>query len=109
MISALHANVLKRTPPGIRFEVLSPPLSEAMPRMDVAAFVGFAQRGPLHWPVAIEDMEQFSKVFGVTPLLGWAASGERMSGYLAESVRAFFTQGGRRCWVVSWCRSSALC
>lgn len=100
MISGMLSSVLDRTRPGIRFEAVTPPLPEAMPRMDVAAFVGFAERGPLHCPVAIEDIVQFEKVFGVTPNLGWAANGERLTGHLAESVRAFFTQGGRRCWVV---------
>lgn len=100
MMPIMLSSVSGRTRPGIRFETMTPLLPEAMQRMDVAAFIGFAERGPLHCPVAIEDIAQFETVFGVTPRLGWAAKGERLSGHLAESVRAFFIQGGRRCWVV---------
>ena len=101
------SNSLNRTRSGIRFDVVAAPLVEAIPRMDVAAFVGFAERGPLHCPVAIEDMVQFERHFGATPRLGWCADGQRLSGHLAESVRAFFRQGGRRCWVVRVAADSA--
>src|SRR3712207_7471121 len=40
------------------------PLDEVLPRMDVAAFVGFAASGPLHLPVAVEDASQFAALFG---------------------------------------------
>src|SRR5260370_781011 len=33
--------------PGIQFEVVAPPASETLVRMDIAAFVGFAASGPL--------------------------------------------------------------
>ncbi len=107
MNSGMLSTAFDRTRPGIRFESRTPPLQEAFPRMDVAAFIGFAECGPLHWPVAIEDMVQFETVFGVTPSLGWAKNGERIYGHLAESVRAFFTQGGLRCWVVRVASSAA--
>src|SRR3990170_1415279 len=100
MISGMLTPALDRTRSGIRFESGSPAVLEPMPRMDVAAFVGFAERGPLHWPVVIEDMTQFEKVFGATPQLGWGQKGERMLGNLAESVSSFFIQGGQRCWIV---------
>ena len=35
-----------------------------LPRMDVAAFVGFAAAGPLDVPVAVEDAARFRDVFG---------------------------------------------
>jgi hypothetical protein len=41
--------------PGIRFEASAPPLDEVLPRMDIAAFVGFAASGPVHLPVAVES------------------------------------------------------
>lgn len=107
MMSGMLTSALNRTRSGIRFDVVAATLPEAMPRMDVAAFIGFAERGPLHCPVAIEDMVQFERQFGVTPLLGWGADGRRLSGHLAESVRAFFRQGGRRCWVVRVAADSA--
>jgi hypothetical protein len=69
--------------------------------MDVAAFVGFAASGPLHTPVAVEDVAGFEAVFGPPPVLAWDAQrGEPVQAYLAVAVRAFFRNGGRRCWVV---------
>lgn len=87
--------------PGLRFEAQPPPLAERLPRMDVAAFVGFAASGPLHLPVAVEDPAQFEAIFGADAPLAWdRARGEQARGYLGPSVRAFFRNGGRRCWVV---------
>ncbi|HEX8502104.1 MAG TPA: hypothetical protein VF659_16080 [Pyrinomonadaceae bacterium] len=87
--------------PGFRFEAQTPPLAEVLPRMDVAVFVGFAASGPLHRPVAVEDAAQFAAVFGEDAPLVWdRARGETVYAYLAPAVRAFFRNGGRRCWVV---------
>jgi len=87
--------------PGIRFEPRPAPLAEALPRMDVAAFVGFAASGPLHTPVAIEDPTQFQAIFGDAAALAWDAErGEVVQAQLAAAVQGFFANGGRRCWVV---------
>lgn len=87
--------------PGFRFEPRAPQLAEALPRMDVAVFVGFAASGPLHLPVAIEDFAQFTSVFGEAAPLAWDAQrGAQATAYLAPAVREFFREGGRRCWVV---------
>lgn len=87
--------------PGFRFEAQPPPLAEALPRMDVAAFVGFAAEGPVGVPVALEDAALFDSVFGGEVSLAWDHErGERVAGHLASAVRAFFGNGGRRCWVV---------
>src|SRR5262245_64594487 len=59
-------------------------------RTDVAAFIGIAERGPLDTPVPVESLRQFSAHFG--NFIG--------GGYLAYSVRGFFENGGRRCWIV---------
>src|SRR5262249_18813553 len=87
--------------PGFSFEVQSPPLTDVLPRMDVAAFVGFATSGPLHRPVAVEDVAQFAAIFGDDAPLAWdPRRGELATANLAPAVRAFFRNGGRRCWVV---------
>jgi len=59
-------------------------------RTDIAAFVGIAEQGPLDTPVPLESVRQFTAQFG----------GFIGAGYLAYVVRAFFENGGRRCWVV---------
>ena len=59
-------------------------------RTDVAAFVGLAERGPLHTPVRVNSWEQFRAAFGDF----------FHAGYLAYSTRAFFENGGRTCYVV---------
>jgi hypothetical protein len=87
--------------PGFRFEPQPPPLADKLPRMDVAVFVGFAAAGPLHVPVVVEDAAQFEAIFGGDAPLAWdRARGEQVKAYLAPAVRAFFRNGGRRCWVV---------
>lgn len=87
--------------PGFRFEAQTPPLDEVLPRMDVAVFVGFAASGPLHLPVAVEDAAQFAALFGADAPLAWdARRGETVYAHLGPAVRAFFRNGGRRCWVV---------
>lgn len=87
--------------PGIRFEPRAAPLGDALPRMDVAVFVGFAASGPLHLPVAVQDPGQFQAVFGADlPLARDPDTGETVSALLAPTVRAFFANGGRRCWVI---------
>lgn len=87
--------------PGVRFEARTPTADEALPRMDIAVFVGFAASGPLHAPVAVEDPARFAAVFGDDLPLAWDHErGERVCAHLAPAVRAFFRNGGRRCWVV---------
>jgi hypothetical protein len=87
--------------PGIRVDVAPPPAVEALPRMDVAVMVGFASTGPLHLPVAIESVAQYAAVFGPDAPLAWdEGRGERVRAFLGPAVRAFFSNGGRRCWVI---------
>lgn len=59
-------------------------------RTDVAAFLGFSSRGPLHSPVAIRSLRQYQTIFG----------GDFVRGFLADTVKAFFDNGGKRCWIV---------
>ncbi|MFF9346446.1 phage tail sheath family protein [Streptomyces sp. NPDC014734] len=56
----------------------------------VAAFVGFAQKGPFDEPTLITNWSQFAAVFG-----------DFVDGtYLASSVYGFFANGGGVCYVV---------
>lgn len=97
----MTAALTTRRLPGIRFEAQPPALAESLPRMDVAVFVGFAESGPLDTPVVVEDAAQFESVFGGEVALAWDRErGERVTAHLATTVRAFFRNGGRRCWVV---------
>src|SRR5215831_14063790 len=87
--------------PGFQFQAQPPPLDESLPRLDIAAFVGFAASGPLHTPVVVEDPAQFAAIFGPDAALAWdAARGEPLLAHLAPTVRAFFKNGGQRAWVV---------
>jgi hypothetical protein len=87
--------------PGIRFEAEAPPPLVVLPRMDMAVFVGFAASGPIDVPVAVQDPAQFEAVFGRDATLFWdERSGGDVRAYLAPAVRAFFRNGGRRCFVV---------
>ncbi|WP_411139840.1 phage tail sheath subtilisin-like domain-containing protein [Streptomyces sp. x-80] len=56
----------------------------------VAAFVGFAEQGPLNEPVRVTNWGQFTKTFG-----------EFIDGsYLGHSVYGYFANGGGTCYVV---------
>ena len=87
--------------PGFNFEFQAPPLTDALPRMDVAVLVGFARSGPLHVPVAVESYPHFRDIFGDELSLAWdGRSGSPVQSCLARAVRDFFRNGGQRCWVV---------
>jgi len=93
--------------PGIRFEIQAPPSGDVLPRMDIPAFVGFAASGPIHQPVAVEDAAQFEMIFGAAlPLAREAGTSVPVEAYLAPTVRAFFRNGGRRCWIVRVAREA---
>src|SRR5262249_20821568 len=79
------------TTPGVYFERLDAS-AHTLPivRTDIAGFVGFAERGPLHEPVRIESWTQFSSTFGRHVTVG----------YLAYAVEGFYANGGDVCYVV---------
>jgi hypothetical protein len=75
--------------------------------MDIPAFVGFAASGPIHQPVAVEDVATFETIFGATlPLVREPGTNAIIEAYLAPAVRAFFRNGGRRCWIVRVAREA---
>lgn len=79
------------TTPGVYYETVDVTDARVSSvRTDVAGFVGIAERGPVDTPVPLESWRQFRAHFG--DVIG--------SGYLAYAVRAFFENGGSRCWVV---------
>lgn len=95
------ANQKIRRLPGFRFEAQSASRENVLPRMDIALFVGFAASGPIEIPVVLESAEQFNTIFGKDLPLVWdREKGETVYAYLAPTVRAFFRNGGKRCWVI---------
>ncbi len=87
--------------PGIYVENLAAPPVEALPRMDIAIFVGFAASGPCHRAIAVENVAAFEAVFGGDLSLAFdPVRGEKIQANLAATVRAFFSNGGRQCWVI---------
>jgi len=93
--------ILEAELPGVRFRAEPPGADLALPRMDVAAFVGFAAAGPVGVPVAVEDAARFRDLFGGDPPLAWnAETGRVETAHLGAAVEDFFRNGGRRCWVV---------
>jgi len=92
---------LQRRLPGVRFEAPAQAPDDALPRMDIGFFVGFAASGPLLAPVAVESLAEFETVFGSGMALARdSAGGAPLQGLLHPAVRGFFSQGGRRCWVL---------
>ena len=91
--------MLRYSTPGAYYERTDAGAPAVSPvRMDVAAFVGIAARGPVHTAVPIDSWRQFAAYFG--DVTG--------AGYLAYAVRAFFENGGRRCWVVRLTSDAAM-
>jgi hypothetical protein len=87
--------------PGIRFDVVAPPAPQALVRMDIAAFVGFAASGPVHQPVVVEDIARFEEIFGSDRVIANdSLTNQPVYACLPSTVRAFFRNGGSRCWVV---------
>jgi hypothetical protein len=87
--------------PGIYFDTVAPPAPALLPRMDIAAFAGFLPSGPIGLPFAVDDSTRFEEIFGTDLTLGWDAQAHQM--LLAQtppSVRTYFRNGGRRCWVL---------
>ena len=73
-------------PPGV-YEETPAVARRVRVRLDVAALIGLAERGPVNTPVAIDDLGQFETLFGrALPGLN-----------LPLAVRLFFANGGRRC------------
>jgi len=86
---------------GLRFETRTRPVVDPLPRMDIAAFVGFAASGPVHRPVAVGDSTRFREIFGSDVPLAWdGATGRTHYAALGPCVESFFAQGGRRAWIV---------
>jgi len=76
--------------------------------MDIAVFVGFAASGPLQTPVAVESEPQFTAIFGDDAPLAWdLVRGEEIHAHLGPAVRAFFRNGGQRCWIIRVARQTA--
>ncbi|MEA2236341.1 MAG: uncharacterized protein QOC81_1065 [Thermoanaerobaculia bacterium] len=79
------------TAPGVRFEPADTGSQGiAALRTDVAGFVGVCERGPLDAPLRAGSWEQFRTAFG----------GLVSNAILPWSVKAFFENGGRTCWIV---------
>ena len=94
--------------PGFRFEARTASREDVLPRMDIALFIGFAASGPIGIPVVMETAEQFNAIFGKNLPLVWdKEKGETVYAYLAPTVRAFFRNGGKRCWVIRVARVKA--
>ncbi|GAC1393802.1 MAG: hypothetical protein NVS4B11_29380 [Ktedonobacteraceae bacterium] len=87
--------------PGVVCEAALPPPRENLLRLDVTAFVGFAERGPLDTPVALEDISQYRAVFGNdVPLARTRQGTQIVYANMLQAVQTFFDNGGRRCYAV---------
>jgi len=86
--------------PGVSFVPPAPAASVGLPPLDVAGFVGFAERGPLDWPVALGDASEFRAIFGGELALARDEGGRTIYAQLPQAVATFFTNGGRRCYAV---------
>jgi hypothetical protein len=88
--------------PGVYRVPQAPPRALMPIRTDIAAFIGYAERGPL--PPAAPALD-FRPESVALKIAGWKAfestfGSFHSNGYLPYAVRAFFENGGRECYVV---------
>jgi hypothetical protein len=107
------SRVMRATPdlrlPGVYF---LPPVRAAgldLPPLDVAAFAGFAERGPVDLPVPVDDLSTYRAVFGGDLPLAREPGGQLVYANLPRAVAGFFANGGRRCYVVRVAGKEATC
>lgn len=93
---ALSVPYRRGVPPGV-YEHQTRVARTPEVQMDVAAFVGLAERGPLDVAVALRSFAEYVAWFG-------APGGGRQ---LGQAVYLFFANGGRRCVVVRVADASA--
>lgn len=86
--------------PGVYFLPPPAPPARGLPPLDVAAFVGFTERGPLDFPVQVDDIGVYRAVFGGDLPLAREADGRTVYAQVPTAVEAFFANGGQRCYVV---------
>jgi hypothetical protein len=99
----------RRLLPGLAVEIPPAAAADALPRMDVALFAGFAERGPVHRPIAIDSVHAYASVFGGDLILARGqGDNKRAMAALAPSVRAFFSNGGTRAFVIRLARTEAV-
>jgi uncharacterized protein len=89
-----------QTPGVYRVAQAAAPEAFALVRTDIAAFLGYAERGPLP-PAGAAEFDAGSVVRRLTTWRDFQVTfgGFIASGYLAYAVRAFFENGGRTCYV----------
>ncbi len=86
--------------PGVYCEIVNDTPDESeIGRVDIAAFVGIARRGPLHRPTLVNSMTHFQATFG--DFIPYS--------HLAFTVKAFFENGGTRCYIVRIATDAAAC
>lgn len=95
----------RRLIPGIAIAEPPPAFADGLPRMDVALLAGFAARGPVHRPIRIESVAAYQAVFGGDLLLA-EQGGEPLLAALPGAVRAYFSNGGTRAWVIRIARTA---
>src|SRR5262249_29238671 len=86
--------------PGVYCDPALPRRADDAIRLDVAAFVGFTERGPVDDPQLVEDPAQYATLFGDDLPLAIDDKGVPTYAALPDAVRSFFDNGGRRCHVV---------
>lgn len=84
--------------PGVDCSPALPPAEQPI-RLDVAALVGFAERGPVGVPVAVPDYAAFATIFGDDLVLA-SDDGKPVYAQLPQAVKAFFDNGGVRCYAL---------
>jgi len=84
--------------PGVACTPVLPPSVQPI-RLDIPAFVGLCERGPVNLPTPLEDINAFQLLFGADLVVA-QDGGLPVYANLPATVRSFFDNGGLRCYVV---------
>ena len=80
--------------PGVYIQEV-PPTTRAIEgaSTSVASFTGLADRGPIYKAIAVSSFSDYQVKFC------WNNGGFRADSYLSYAVRAFFDNGGKKCYI----------
>src|ERR1043165_2071461 len=82
--------------PGAYFLPNPPHRGLGLPPLDVAAFVGLAERGPVGWPVSVEGLDSYRAIFGGDLAVAREHGGANVYAHMPSAVASFFANGGGR-------------
>lgn len=84
--------------PGVFVEEIAGPRPIEAVGTSTAVFIGLAEKGPVNEPILVTSFGDFQRKFG--SYFTFTSGTSSKKAFLAYSVKAFFDNGGSRCYIV---------